>query len=269
MGHALHHIASAAACRVVEAEELLRPPQPPCTSPPRTPLPPGAETPTSARAAAPSTPTAAVFAPADGDGDGGGCSPWLLALLSGSSSPLDVREVPSHLMEHALREPRCLALLSRHGRLDCPLPQRDCARWGREGVGERQVRVGLQPLSPPLQFLQPGLTRRGRGAVRTPSIPTAPAPQAEPRGPIPLHPRAPGWWPSWPAASPPPWGSCRWSTGHLRGRGVWEGTGGGEGSPGPEGRVLYLDTAAGRPVAGRPAGVDGACSPRQIIRLSR
>ncbi|EFJ50712.1 hypothetical protein VOLCADRAFT_88514 [Volvox carteri f. nagariensis] len=58
----------------------------------------------------------------------GGRGGWQLALLSGSSCPLDIREVPSHLMEHVLRDPGCVRQLSRHGRLDCPLPLRDCAR---------------------------------------------------------------------------------------------------------------------------------------------
>lgn len=47
---------------------------------------------------------------------------------SSSSCPTDIKEMPSHLMEHFTRDPASLHLLSRHYRLGHPLPPKDCTR---------------------------------------------------------------------------------------------------------------------------------------------
>ncbi|GIL70152.1 hypothetical protein Vretifemale_1013 [Volvox reticuliferus] len=170
LGHALHHIASAAACRVTAASKLVPPFLPklptsrsrkttpsatserPGTDPKKDPPPPtwaASGGPTSDTLVRPSFCLDGEAEEAggggvdddDGNGDGDGdeeheevdeavdgSAGWRLALLSGSSCPLDVREIPSHLMEHLLRDQECVRQLSRHGRLDCPLPQKDCIR---------------------------------------------------------------------------------------------------------------------------------------------
>ncbi|GFR52335.1 hypothetical protein Agub_g14875, partial [Astrephomene gubernaculifera] len=150
LGHALHHVASAAACGVLSASDLL-PPQPPEASCESTSASSG-RIPSSAATAGLGNPTsnatrnmdhntasATTSASSSTTGTTSASTSTststrttsnsgLLALLSGVSCALDLRELPSHLLEHVLREAGGVRLLARHGRLDCPLPQRDCAR---------------------------------------------------------------------------------------------------------------------------------------------
>lgn len=51
-----------------------------------------------------------------------------LCLLSGGASPLDLREVPSHLFEHFLKDAAALHVLGRHARLGTPMMPKDCYR---------------------------------------------------------------------------------------------------------------------------------------------
>ncbi|KAG2491772.1 hypothetical protein HYH03_009933 [Edaphochlamys debaryana] len=123
LGHALHHLASAAAAPVTCASSLLPP------SPPSSPSPASSSPASSSPASSPPSPASSPAPPPSPPPPRPPPPPpSLLALLDASALPLDLRELPSHLLEHALRCPPALAALARHGRLDCPLPPRDAAR---------------------------------------------------------------------------------------------------------------------------------------------
>ncbi|GAX74344.1 hypothetical protein CEUSTIGMA_g1793.t1 [Chlamydomonas eustigma] len=117
LGHALHFICSSSSVGNEVAESSSGPPQ--------------------ARTATTSTPPP-LHASAAGDSYSATSSSLQSPLiilpppqLSATYCPLDIKELPSHLLEHWGKDPACLQVLSQHWRLGTPLPPRDAVQLSR------------------------------------------------------------------------------------------------------------------------------------------